>query len=86
MKQWVKELPNQGLIRYYVVGNAERITLTSPKALSELLVTKSYDFVKPAQTRRALGRAVGYGMLTAEGDEHKVRDCDAPSLNINFQG
>ncbi|KAJ6160667.1 hypothetical protein N7470_004063 [Penicillium chermesinum] len=71
MKEWVKALPNEGLIRYYTVGNFERLTVTSAKALSELLVTKSYEFVKPALTRRALGRAVGYGMLTAEGDDHR---------------
>lgn len=65
-------MPNDGLIRYYVVGNIERVVLTSPKALSELLVTKVYDFEKPLTVRQSLRRIVGDGILLAEGDEHKV--------------
>lgn len=46
--------------------------MTSPQALSEVLVTKSYDFIKPQQLRNGLGRVLGIGILVAEGDEHKV--------------
>lgn len=73
MREWAAKLPNEGLIRYYIVGNLERIMLTSPKALSELLVTKVYDFEKPKTVRQSLRRVVGEGILLAEGDEHKVR-------------
>ncbi|KAJ5387872.1 hypothetical protein N7509_010413 [Penicillium cosmopolitanum] len=73
LKQWVKELPNQGLIRYYIVMNMERVILTSPKALSELLVTKNYDFEKPKTVRQSLRRVVGDGVLLTEGDEHKLQ-------------
>jgi hypothetical protein len=40
-------LQRVGLHRYYLVANFERVILTSPKALGELLVTKVYDFEKP---------------------------------------
>lgn len=70
---WVKTIPNDGLIRFYGVANIERVLLTSPKALSELLVTKVYDFEKPEPVRNALRRVAGEGILLAEGDEHKVR-------------
>ena len=39
----------------------------------EVLVSKSYDFVKPFQVRFGLGRILGIGVLLAEGDEHKTQ-------------
>jgi cytochrome P450 len=53
--------------------NTERLAIVSPKALSEVLTIKSYDFVKPAQFRFGLGRLLGIGILLAEGDEHKMQ-------------
>ncbi|KAJ5662105.1 Cytochrome monooxygenase FUM15 [Penicillium maclennaniae] len=73
MRRWIRTMPNEGLIRFYIVGNLERILLTSPKALSELLVTKNYDFEKPLTVRQSLRRVVGDGILLAEGDEHKLQ-------------
>lgn len=52
--------------------NRERLLLTSPKALAEVLTTNSYDFVKPRLFREGLGQVLGIGLLFAEGDEHKV--------------
>lgn len=53
--------------------NQERLLVTSPKALGEVLVTKNYDFQKPPLLRFGLGRIVGNGVLLAEGDEHKFQ-------------
>lgn len=53
--------------------NRERLLLTSPKALAEVLTTNSYDFVKPSLLRQGVGQVLGIGILFAEGDEHKVR-------------
>ena len=53
--------------------NKERVLLTSPKALAEVLTTNSYDFVKPNLLKEGIGRILGMGILFAEGDEHKVR-------------
>jgi hypothetical protein len=72
MRTWVNTIPNEGMIRYNMILNAERILLTSPKALGEVLVTKNYEFIKPTQIRHGLGRILGVGVLLAEGDEHKV--------------
>lgn len=72
MREWVSTMPNEDIIRYYIVGNLERLILTSPKSLSELLVTKVYDFEKPEMIRESLRRITGDGVLLAEGDEHKV--------------
>jgi hypothetical protein len=73
MIEWAYKVPNNGLIRYYMVGNLERVLLTNPKALSELLVTKVYEFPKPQMVRQSLARVTGkHGVLLVEGDEHKV--------------
>jgi cytochrome P450 len=53
--------------------NSERLLIVSPKALSEVLTTKSYDFIKTQQFRVGLGRLLGIGILLAEGDEHKMQ-------------
>ena len=71
-QEWANQIPNHGLIRYKGMLNTERILITSPKALAEVLVHKNYDFIKPAQLRQGLGRILGVGILLAEGEEHKV--------------
>ena len=72
MQEWINQIPNQGLIRYKGTFNKERLLITSPKALGEVLVHKNYEFIKPAQLRQGLGRILGVGILLAEGEEHKV--------------
>jgi cytochrome P450 len=69
----INSIPNNGLIRYLGAFNQERVFVTSPKALAEVLVTKNYDFVKPEQIRYSIGRILGIGILLAEGDEHKAQ-------------
>ncbi|KAI0010982.1 cytochrome P450 [Xylariaceae sp. FL0662B] len=73
MRDWVNTIPNDGLIRYLGAFNQERLLVTSPKTLSEVLVTKNYDFQKPSTVRFGLGRILGVGVLLAEGDEHKLQ-------------
>ncbi len=73
MRRWVNEIPNNGLIRYRHLFNRDRLLLTSPKALAEVMTTKSYDFVKPDFMRVGIGQLLGIGVLLAEGDEHKIQ-------------
>jgi hypothetical protein len=72
MKKWIRDIPNDGLIRYTYFFNIERVLLTSPKALAEVLVSKNYEFVKPSLFHQTIGRLLGNGILFAEGNEHKV--------------
>jgi cytochrome P450 len=72
MQDWVRNVPNTGLIRYSVWFQ-QRLLVTSPAALADVLVTKNYDFVKPWHIRTGLGRILGRGILVAEGEEHKVQ-------------
>ncbi|KAJ5287371.1 CTP synthase [Penicillium angulare] len=71
ISRWAKSIPHDGLLRYYIVGQLERVVLTNPKAMSEVLVTKAYDFVKPRIVHQTMGRIIGNGILLAEGDVHK---------------
>ena len=72
MLEWINEVPNEGIIRYTNLFNVERLLITSPKGLGEVMVQKNYEFIKPAQLREGLGRILGVGILLAEGEEHKV--------------
>jgi len=60
-------------MRYLGLFNLERVLVTGPKALSEVLVTKNYHFQKPHAMRYSLGRVLGVGLLLAEGEEHKFQ-------------
>ncbi|KAI9818872.1 MAG: hypothetical protein M1827_007693 [Pycnora praestabilis] len=71
--QWAKSIPNDGLIRYMGLLNQERVLVTGSKAMGEVLVQKNYEFIKPPQFRLSIGRILGFGLLLAEGDEHKVQ-------------
>ncbi|KAI9871199.1 MAG: hypothetical protein M1823_008517, partial [Watsoniomyces obsoletus] len=73
MRRWINEIPNNGLIRYKHLFNRDRVLVTSPKGLAEVLTTKSYDFVKPDFMRIGIGQILGVGVLLAEGDEHKMQ-------------
>ncbi|KAK6865635.1 hypothetical protein PG995_002163 [Apiospora arundinis] len=73
MREWINTVPNNGLIRYGGIFNQERIMPTSPKALADVLVTRNYDFEKPSQIRKSIGRILGIGVLLAEGDQHKMQ-------------
>ncbi|KAI9681734.1 MAG: hypothetical protein M1822_007086 [Bathelium mastoideum] len=71
LNKWINEVPNDGFIRYRLKYNKERVLVTSPKALAEILVQKNYDFTKPYKLRFGLGRILGVGLVIAEGEEHK---------------
>ena len=73
LREWISTVPNDGLFIVRGAFNSENVVPTSPEALREILVTKSYEFIKPALLRADLEPLLGVGMLLAEGDEHKVR-------------
>jgi hypothetical protein len=82
MKEWAKTIPNDGILRYYIVGNMERLTITSPAVLSEILVSKAYDFAKPLVIQQTLRRVLGNGILI--GEEHKVRKKQQCAFHCSF--
>lgn len=80
---WLLEVPNDGVIRYLDIFNSERILPVSPAALADVLVTRNYDFEKPAPLRKGISRILGLGLFLAEGDEHKrQRKTMMPAFNF----
>ncbi|KEQ87191.1 cytochrome P450 [Aureobasidium pullulans EXF-150] len=73
MREWIDAIPNDGLIRYTNWFNSERVLLTNPKTLAEVLSSKNYEFIKPAHFLDIIGRILGIGLLFAEGDEHRTQ-------------
>jgi cytochrome P450 len=67
----MKETPNEGIILFRSFFHTDRLLLTSPAAIADILVHKSYDFEKPAWVRTFLRQFLGDGLLTSEGEEHK---------------
>jgi cytochrome P450 len=66
-----KSIPNNGLIYFRGFLNADHLLLTSPQAITEVLVRRPYVFTKPTAARNLLRRISGNSLLVAEGDEHK---------------
>jgi len=62
MREWINTVPNDGVIWYKAQFNTERILITNPKALADVLVNNSYDFIKPKQLAQTIGRILGIGM------------------------
>ena len=52
--------------------NRERLVVTSPKGLSEVLSQNSYDYEKPHLLRAMVGKILGFGLLLSEDNVHKV--------------
>ncbi|KAF2156400.1 putative P450 monooxygenase [Myriangium duriaei CBS 260.36] len=71
--RWMRDIPNDGLIYFRGFLYRDRILITSPKILGEILVTKSYDFVKPKPVRDFLRQVLGDGLIVVEGDVHKFQ-------------
>lgn len=72
MASWAHQIPNNGLLRFYMVGNMERLLTTNPKALADLLVHKNYDFKKTDLIQFMMKKITGQGIFLVEGAVHKV--------------
>ncbi|KAF2167943.1 hypothetical protein M409DRAFT_65982 [Zasmidium cellare ATCC 36951] len=70
-RKWMTTVPNGGMMRLRVLFNQERLLLTSPEAMKEVLVQKTYEFHKPSQPTFLFRQLLGNGILVAEGAEHK---------------
>lgn len=73
MEKWINEIPNDGLIRFTIAFNAERLLLTSPAVLSEVMVKKVEDWEKPGQLRDSLSIVLGNSLVVAEGEDHRTQ-------------
>ncbi|ODM16150.1 hypothetical protein SI65_08584 [Aspergillus cristatus] len=83
MSEWIKTVPNDGLILYYMTGNLERVLLTSPKALSDILVHKAYDFRKPDLINNWASRAT-LDIVGLAGMDHEFEALQNPNNKLNM--
>jgi cytochrome P450 len=60
------------MIRYFSFGHAEALLITNVDLIKEILQAKCYSFRKPSFYVRVVEPIVGKGVVSAEGDEHKM--------------
>lgn len=51
--------------------HTDRLVLTNPASIADVLVHNNYDYEKPRGAREFLKKFLGDGLLMTEGDEHK---------------
>jgi len=61
------------MIRYFSFGHSEALLITNVDLVKEILQTKAYSFRKPTFYLRVIEPIVGRGVVSAEGDEHKMQ-------------
>ncbi|KAL4966075.1 cytochrome P450 [Aspergillus stella-maris] len=71
--KWMNTVPNSGIIAYRSIFNQDRLLLTSPKAIAEVLVHNTYAYTKHPAERSVIGRFLGDGLTISEGDAHKLQ-------------
>lgn len=70
-EKWMKEIPNDGIIRYYGIFNQERLLMTSSTAVRDVLVTNPYHFHKQRAQKLHLEPVSGKGLVLVEGETHR---------------
>ncbi|APA05448.1 hypothetical protein sscle_01g002180 [Sclerotinia sclerotiorum 1980 UF-70] len=73
IQQFVKDVPNDGLLRIRSFANIERLIPTSPRVLKSILAGNSYDYEKPSGVRKFLTLILGEGPIMSEGSLHKFQ-------------
>ncbi|KAL4921377.1 cytochrome P450 [Aspergillus aurantiobrunneus] len=70
---WIHTVPNTGLLTYRSILNQDRLLLTSPKAIAEVLVRNTYAYTKHPSERAVVRRFLGSGLTISEGEVHKFQ-------------
>ncbi|GBB94361.1 hypothetical protein RclHR1_02340018 [Rhizophagus clarus] len=65
--KWVKEYGY--LVKFHGMFNKPSLFIADPKIIQEIIINKTYDFIKPYNTT-AIAMA-GKGLLFSEGEDHK---------------
>ncbi|KAI9369159.1 cytochrome P450 [Aspergillus egyptiacus] len=81
--QWIKTVPNDGLIHFRDILNRSQLLVTNHQALLDIMSTNTYDFEKPWRAREFLARIIGFGLILSEGAAHKKqRKALTPSFHM----
>ncbi|KAL4868711.1 hypothetical protein BDV12DRAFT_209023 [Aspergillus spectabilis] len=71
--KWLTSTPNTGLLTYRGILNQDRVIVTSPKAISKVLVRNTYAYTKNPSERDVIRRFLGDGLTISEGEGHKLQ-------------
>ncbi|KAL2797475.1 cytochrome P450 [Aspergillus keveii] len=81
--EWIKTIPNDGLIHFRDFLNQSQLLATNHQALLDIMSTNTYDFEKPWRAREFLARIIGFGLILSEGAVHKKqRRALTPSFHM----
>jgi hypothetical protein len=71
LSQFMQQNPNSPIIRYFGVLNSERLLLTHPKDIQQVLDSQAYEFGRSYLIRRLLSPVLGKNSLVvSDGAEH----------------
>jgi len=81
--EWMKSVPNDGLIQVRSLGHQRTVLLaTTPEVVKQILNENAYDYAKNEVTRSFLRRFLGDGLIVVEGNQHKLqRKAVAPAFS-----
>jgi cytochrome P450 len=71
LAKWAHEIDNGGFIRYHGILNVQKVLVTDPNIVHEILVTRPYSFIKPPPISKIIRSLLGNGIVVTEGDAHK---------------
>ncbi|KAL2819858.1 cytochrome P450 [Aspergillus cavernicola] len=81
--EWIKTVPNDGLIHFRDLLNRSQLLATNHQALFDVMGTNTYDdFEKPIRARQFLARIIGYGLILAESDHRRQRKALTPWFHM----
>lgn len=71
--EWIQKTPHEGLVRYSGIGGVQRVTVLNADAAKDVLISQAYSAtMRPPRNRERFTALFGEGLLSAEGDIHKV--------------
>ena len=73
LAKWALEIPNEGFIRYHGILNAQKVLVTDPTAVHDILTVRPYSFIKPPAISKIIRSLLGNGLIVVEGDAHKTQ-------------
>lgn len=73
LERWMQTTPNNGLIRFFGFLNQERLLMTEPKTLKQVMQRDSYKFNKLPWLASVQSAAGVTGLVSSKGSLHKVR-------------
>lgn len=71
--EWSMDTPNDGILLLRSFFHRNRLLVTKPNSLADILVANAYDFQKPKRIRNFLRHVLGDGLIIIEGEPHKFQ-------------